>query len=359
MQRVNWAQHWMLVFVPIAMVVEHMAGVSDPVKFLIAALAIVPVARLIGHSTEHLSHYTGDSIGGLLNAMFGNLPELIICVVALKAGLYAMVAASLVGAILFNLLLVMGLSFLLGGLKQHTVEFNATAVRAYSTMMFIAVISLALPSIYEQAFASGGATVEQEKINIGLAVLLLALYGFYLVFMIRTHPEEFASVGKAVHQEEHAQWSLPLCLGVLIGASVLAAVLSEILVGAVEGTGEALGLSSAFLGIVLLASVGGVAEGMSAISMARKGRFDLSLGIALGSCILIAVFVSPVLVFASYFVGPHPFQLSFSPGGVGLLFLAVLIGALVAGGGTGNWYKGVQLIAVYLMVALLLYFVPL
>ena len=129
--------------------------------------------------------------------------------------------------------------------------------------------------------------------------------------------------------------------------------------GAVEGTGEALGLSTAFLGIVLLASVGGVAEGMSAVTMAIKGRFDLSLGISLGSCILIALFVSPALVFASYFVGPRPFHLSFSIGGVGLLFLSVLIGAIVATGGTGNWYKGVQLLAVYLMIALLLYFVPL
>ena len=152
---------------------------------------------------------------------------------------------------------------------------------------------------------------------------------------------------------------MPLCFGVLIGSSVAAAFLSEVLVGAVEGTGEALGLSTAFLGIVLLASVGGIAEGMSAITMARKGRFDLSLGIALGSCILIALFVAPVLVFVSYFVGPQPFQLSFSIGGVGLLFLSVLIGGFVASGGSGNWYKGVQLIAVYLMIALLLYFVPL
>ena len=270
-----------------------------------------------------------------------------------------MVASSLVGAILFNLLLVLGLSFLLGGLRYHTLEFNARAVRVYSTMMFIAVISLALPSIYEGAFAPVGATIEQEKINIGLAVLLLALYVLYLLYMIRTHPEEFASVHKGEVEEHETHWSLPLCVGVLVGSSVLAALLSEILVGAVEGTGEALGLSSAFLGIVLLASVGGVAEGMSAITMARKGRVDLSIGIALGSCILIALFVSPALVFVSYFVGPHPFQLSFSTAGVGLLFLAVLIGAQVASGGSGNWYKGVQLIAVYLMIALLLYFVPL
>jgi Ca2+:H+ antiporter len=357
MHGIKWSQHWMLVFVPLAFVLEHFTSASDPVKFLIAALAIVPIARLIGHSTENLAHYTGDSLGGLLNVLFGNLPELIICVVALKAGLHAMVAASLVGAILFNLLLVLGLSFLVGGLRHHKLEFNATAVRVYSTMMFIAVISLALPSIYETAFAPTGVTIEQEKINVGLAVLLLVLYGLYLVYMLRTHPEEFASAGEG-EGEHDGKWSLGLSIGVLLASSVVAAVLSEVLVGAVEGTGEALGLSNAFLGIVLLASVGGVAEGMSAITMASKGRFDLSLGIALGSCMLISLFVAPICVFVSYFVGPEPFLLSFGPGSVGLLFLSVLIGALVAAGGSGNWYKGAQLVAVYLMVALLLYFVP-
>jgi Ca2+:H+ antiporter len=361
-QTIDWRQHWLLVFVPVAIALEHMPGVSAPVKFLAAALAIVPIARLIGHSTEHLAHYTGDSVGGLLNAMFGNLPELIICVVALQAGLYAMVAASLVGAILFNLLLILGLGFLLGGLRHHSLQFNPQAVSVYSSMMFIAVISMALPSIYQRVFSTGGTggpVAGQESINLGFAVLLLVLYGLYLVFMLRTHPEVFASVGEAVAEEHGKPWSLPWCLGVLIGSSVLAAFLSEVLVGAVEGTGEALGLSTPFLGIVLLASVGGAAEGISAVTMARKGRFDLSLSIALGSCVLIALFVAPVLVFLSYFIGPHYFQLQFSAGGVGLLFLAVLIGVLVVSGGYGNWYKGVQLLAVYLMVALLLYFVPL
>jgi Ca2+:H+ antiporter len=359
MPDIKWSQHWMLIFVPIAMAVEHMAGVSDPVKFLVAALAIVPIARLIGHATENLTHYTGESVGGLLNAAFGNLPELIICIVALKAGLYAMVSASLVGAILFNLLLIVGLSFLLGGLRHHKVEFNARAVSVYSTMMFIAVVSLALPSIYERLFASGGPAVEQETLNLGLAIVLLVLFVFYLIFMLVTHPEVFASEGGG-HGDEHGKpWSLPLCLGVLVGASVLAAFLSEILVGAVEGTGEALGLSTPFLGIVLLASVGGAAEGISAVTMARKGRFDLSLGIALGSCTLIALFIAPVLVFVSYLLPSGPFQLSFSTGGVGLLFLSVLLGSIVASGGWASWYKGAQLLAVYVMIALLLYFVPL
>ncbi len=359
MQANKWSQHWMLVFVPIAMALEYVPGIGAPAKFLVAALAIVPIARLISSSTEHLAHYTGDSIGGLLNATFGNLPELIICVVALKAGLHEMVIASLIGAILFNLLLVLGLSFLLGGMRHHVLVFNPQAVSVYSAMMFIAVISMALPSIYQQAFASSGITTEQGSINLGLAVLLLVLYGLYLLFMIRTHPELFASAGKGDAGEHEAPWSITLCLGVLIGSSVLAAFLSEILMGAVEGTGEALGLSTPFLGIVLLASIGGAAEGVSAVSMARKGRFDLSIGIALGSCILIALFVSPVLVFVSYFVGPHPLHLVFGLGGVGLLLLTVLIGTIVASGGSGNWYKGVQLIGVYLMIALLLYFVPL
>jgi len=354
----RWAQYWPLVLVPLALIVEQLSFVGAPGKFLIAAAAILPVARLIGRSTEQLSRYTGDAVGGLLNAMFGNLPELIIALVALNAGLYAMVAASLIGAILFNLLLVLGISFLVGGIRHHRLEFNVQAMRVYSTMMFIAVISLALPSIYERAFAPAGPTLEQEKINLGLAGLLLALYALYLWFMVVTHPEDFASSGADDAEEHDVHWSKRVSIAVLVGSSVVAAVLSEILVGAVEGTGEALGLSTAFLGIVLLASVGGAAEGMSAVTMARKGRLDLSLGISLGSCILIALFVAPLLVFASYFVGPEPFLLSFSGGGIVLLFLSLVIGALVTVGGSGNWYKGVQLIAVYLMIALLLYFVP-
>lgn len=355
------AKHWMLVFVPIAIAVEHIGEVAAPVRFLLAALAIVPIAHLVSASTEHLSHYAGEAVGGLLNATFGNLPELIIAIVALKAGLYSMVAASLVGAVLFNLLLVLGLCFLLGGMRRHDLAFNAQAVRVYSTTMFIAVVSLALPSLYQRVFAPNGVTESQQTINVGLAGLLLVLFVLYLVFMLRTHPERFASVAAASDGDERheAPWTLPTCIAVLVVASVLAALLSEILVGAVEGTAKAFGLSGAFVGIVLLASVGGAAEGTSAVAMARKGRLDLALGIALGSCILISLFIAPVLVFASYFVGPQPFLLAFSQGVVGLLFVSVLIGAMVCAGEVADWFKGVQLIAVYVMIGLLLYFVPL
>ncbi len=353
----GWMRWAPLLLVPVALAAGHMEGLGAPLKFLLAAMAIIPVARLIGQSTVNLAPYTGESVGALLNATFGNLPELIICLVALKAGLYTMVAASLVGAILFNLLLVLGLAFLLGGLRHHTLDFNAKAVRVYSTMMFIAVISMALPSLYEHAFAADGDVLNLQRLNVAIAVLLLALFALYLVFMVKTHPEEFASHGGDAHGE-HDGWGLGRCVGTLVGASVLAALLSEVLVAAVEGTGEALGLPPTFVGIVLLASVGGVGEGIPAVALARKGRFDLAIGIAMGSCILIAIFVSPVLVLASYAIGPHPFQLSFGTGAVTLLFLVVLIGSIVAAGGSGNWYKGVQLLAVYLMIAVLLYFTP-
>jgi len=185
---------WLLLFIPVAIALDRMAGVSPPLVFFCAALAIIPVARYIGHSTEHLAGYTGDAAGGLLNATFGNLPELIITVVALKAGLYEMVAASLIGAIFFNLLLALGLSFLIGGRRFHTQTYNATAASTYGAMMFIAVISLALPSMYDRLFAGGGQIAEQRSLNLGLAVLLITLYVLYLVFMLKTHPDAFASV---------------------------------------------------------------------------------------------------------------------------------------------------------------------
>jgi Ca2+:H+ antiporter len=339
---------WLLVFVPVAFLVDHVRGVVPPLVFLCAALAIVPVASYIGRSTEHLSAYTGDVVGGLLNATFGNLPELIIMVIALKAGLYQMVAASIVGGIFFNLLLALGLSLLIGGLHFHTQTFNPSAAAVYGSMMFIAVISLALPSMYDRLFAAGDAAIpQQQSLSLGFAVLLVVMYGLYLLFMLKTHREAFASAGaeggesEAGHGEPGtAHWSLGKCIVVLVGASVLAAFLSKILVGAVEGTGESLGLPQAFIGVVLLASVGAVAEGISAVGMASKNKLDLTFGIVMGSCIQIALFVAPMLVFASYFAGPEPLQLLFQGTIIGILLLVVLVGVIVAASGTSSWFKG-------------------
>jgi Ca2+:H+ antiporter len=320
-------------------------------------LAIVPIARLIVEATEHIAVRTGDAIGGLLNATFGNAPELIISVVALKAGLFDMVRASLIGAILANLLLALGVAFLLGGLRYHNQEYNAGATRVYSSMMLIAVVSLTVPSAFSRFFSADAVVREEQLLNLGVAFVLLLGYALYLVFMLGTHLEFFSAAGE---QEQHhgAHWGMPRAIGSLLVASVLAAWISEILVGAAEGTGKSLGMSQTFIGIVILAIVGGAAESGSAISMATKNKMDLTVGIALGSCIQIALFVAPALVLLSYAVAPHPLELSFGRAEMGSLFLAVLIGALVAGDGRANWYKGVQLIMVYLIMAFLFYFMP-
>jgi len=348
--------NWLFAFVPVALVLEH-TGAPAPWVFFAAAIAIVPVARLIVRSTEQLATYTGDAVGGLLNATFGNAPELIIAVVALRAGLLDMVRASIAGAILANLLLALGIAFLLGGLRFHTQTYNVAAARLYSSMMLVAVVSLMVPSSFSRFFAPGETLREEALLNVGLAVVLLAAYALYLVFMLKTHAEEFKAE-QGGHESHGPRWSLPRAIGGLVVASLLAAWMSEVLVGAAEATGEALGMSQVFIGIVFLAIVGGAAESSSAIAMARKNKMDLTLGIALGSCIQIALFIAPVLVLASYFVAPQPLELSFNRAEIGALFMGVLIAAVVAGDGRSNWYKGVQLIAVYLIIALMFYFIP-
>jgi len=350
---------WLLAFIPITLALER-GEVSPPIIFFSAALAIVPIASLIARSTEQIAMRTGDAIGGLLNASFGNLPELIIATVALKAGLFDMVRASLVGAILANLLLAMGVSFLLGGLRFHDQDYSAVAARMYSSMMLIAVVSLAVPSAFGRLFTTQDAALKETHLNLGLAGVLLLAYGLYLVFMLKTHPDFFRTEGGGEGEGHHEgpKWSVGRAVGMLVAASVGAAFMSEVLVGAAEPTGRALGMTDTFIGIVFLAIVGGAAESGSAIMMARKNRMDLSVGIALGSCIQIALFVAPVLVLASHVIAPTPLALSFGRGEIGCLFMGVLLGAMVAGDGRANWYKGVQLVTVYTIIAMLFYFMP-
>jgi Ca2+:H+ antiporter len=350
--------NWLFVFIPVSIALER-AHVNPPVLFFSAALAIIPIARLIVLSTEQIATRTGDAIGGLLNATFGNAPELIIAMVALKAGYLDMVRASLIGAILANLLLALGLSFFLGGLREKTQQFNPVAARTYSTMMLMAAMSLVVPSTFSRFFSPEGTMRQEQFLNIGIAVVLLLAYGLYLLFSLKTHPKAFESVeGDSGHGHEGKQWSVGRAAGSLVGASLGAAWMSELLVGAAEGTGQALGMSEIFIGIILLAVVGGAAESGSAIAMGRKNKMDLSVGIALGSSIQIALFVAPLLVIASYFIAPAPMELSFGRAEVGTLFLTVLLGALVCGDGQSNWYKGVQLMTIYVIFALMFYFMP-
>jgi Ca2+:H+ antiporter len=349
--------YWLLIFIPITLALEH-AHVRAPLLFFSAALAIIPIASMIVHSTEQIASRTGDAVGGLLNATFGNAPELIIALVALKAGYLDMVRASLIGAILANLLLALGVSFLLGGIRYHEQRFNPIAARTYSTMMLLAAMSMGVPSAFSRYFAPDSTIREEQVLNVGIAAMLLFAYGMYLLFSLKTHPGTFASVDTGVEAAHAHPWSVQRAVGSLVVASLLAAWMSEILVGAAEGTGKALGMSQTFIGIVFLAIVGGAAESGSAVAMARKNKVDLSVGIALGSSIQIALFVAPLLVLASYFIAPQPLDLAFNRAEVGSLFLGVLLGTIVCGDGQSNWYKGIQLITVYAMIALMFFVVP-
>ena len=352
--------HWLLVFIPLTVILEHVANVPPPIIFFSAALAIVPIAVLIVRSTEQIAMRTGDAVGGLLNATFGNAPELIIALVALKAGYPDMVRASIIGAILANLLLALGIAFFLGGIRYHDQSYNRIAARIYSSMMLLAVASLAVPSAFSRYFAPEGTIRQEQLLNLGVAGLLLLTYGLYLVFSIKTHPGAFASVkdGEGETHHEGERWSMPRAVLSLAGAAVLAAWMSEILVGVAEGTGKALGMSQTFIGIVFVAIVGGAAESGSAIAMALKNKVDLTMGITFGSSIQILLFVAPLLVLASHVLGPGPLMLSFGRAETGSLFFAVFVGTIVSGDGHANWYKGVQLATLYAIVAWMFYFIP-
>ncbi|HSA77639.1 MAG TPA: calcium/proton exchanger, partial [Nitrospirota bacterium] len=337
--------NWLLAFIPFTLFIEHAMPDKPVLVFLCAALSIVPVASLIVQSTEQIALRTGDAIGGLLNATFGNAPELIIAFVALRSGLTDMVRASLVGAIMANLLLGLGLAFFLGGLRFHTQEFNPRAAGMQASMMMLAVISLMVPGGYH-TFVTEETLHYERYLNIGVAIVLLVSYALSLLFMIKTHPDFFVGDQSHKEEEEH-KWSIGKAVGLLVAASVLAAWMSEILVGAVEGASEDLGVSETFIGLVVLAVVGGAAELGSAVVMGRKNRMDLAMGIAIGSSVQIALFVAPLLVLLSLFAAPQPFMLAFTRAELTLVFMSILIATFVSSGGKTHWYKGVQLLTVY------------
>jgi Ca2+:H+ antiporter len=349
---------WLLALIPVVIVVDRMAGPA-PLVFGLAALVIVPLAALIVRSTERVAEHTGPAIGGLLNATFGNLPELIICVVALRAGLVEVVRASLIGAILANVLLALGVAFLLGGARHHVMDYNPAAARAYGSMLMLAIITLAVPAAFHR-FLGAAKPASSRAVDLTTALVLLATYVCYLVYLVRTHPEFFEASGARDGHGAHdgPAWSAARALTTLLAASVGAAWMSEILVGAAEATGHAVGMSPIFLGMVLLAVIGGAAESGSAIAMGRANKPDLAVGIAMGSSIQIALFVTPLLVLLSGVVAPAPLDLAFSRLELGTLLFGTLIVVTTAGDGRATWFKGVQLLAVYLIIAASVYWMP-
>jgi Ca2+:H+ antiporter len=346
---------WMLAFVPIVLVVEKVAPAAHTLLFVLAVLAIVPLAALLSHATESVAEKTGDAIGGLLNATLGNLTELIIAIAALHAGQYMLVKASIAGAIVTNTLFMLGASFLLGGLKHHVQEYNRAGARLYSGLLLMATIALLAPSaITELDLKQGDAMV--QTLSVGLAVLLMAAYGLGLLFSLKTHAEFFAA---AEHGEAgEAPWPIGLALITLGVVTVLVALVSEIFVESVQQAAENFGMSPAFVGFIIVAIVGAAAEMAVAFSAARKNRLDMSVSIAMGSASQIALFVAPVLVLLSYLVGPTPMNLEFWPGAVTMVMIATVTATFVTNSGRSAWFIGALLLFIFTIFAMTLYLIP-
>ena len=346
---------WLLVFVPVVIVAEHLRPEAHTLLFILSVLAIVPLAALLSHATESVAAKTGDAVGGLLNATLGNLTELVIALTALRAGQYMLVKASIAGAIVTNTLFVLGASFLVGGLKHHLQEYNLVSARVQAALLFLATVALLVPSAISVADSTAGMAFTQ-KLSVGLSVLLIVAYGLGMVFSLKTHRELFVS--KESGENGEVPWPIGLALGTLAGVTALVALVSEVFVESVQETAVAFGMSPAFVGFIIVALVGGAAEMASAFSGARKNRLDLSVGIALGAASQIALFVAPVLVLVSYVIGPTPMDLQFWPGAVVMILIATLTAALVTNSGRSAWFVGVLLLMVYLIFAMTLYLLP-
>lgn len=346
---------WLLVFVPVVLIAQQLEPEAHTLLFVLSVLAIVPLATLLSSATESVAAKTGDTVGGLLNATLGNLTELVIALAALNAGQYTLVKASIAGAIVTNTLFMLGASFLLGGLKFHTQEFNRDSARLQTCLLFLATIAIMTPSAILDA-ESVSTSAFTHQLSVGLSVLLIGTYALGLLFSLKTHREFF---GSASHHEAGDEiWPVRLALAVLAGVTVLVALVSEIFVESVQEAAVTFGMSPAFVGFIVVALVGGAAEMASAFSGARKNRLDLSVGIALGSASQIALFVAPVLVLLSYVIGPTPMDLWFWPGAVIMVFVSTMTAFLMTSTGRSAWFVGVFILMVYLVFAMTLYLLP-
>lgn len=364
------AVYFLLVFAPIAVALEF-AHANHIVLFVIAAIALIPLAKLIGDSTEHLATYYGPTAGSLLNVTFGNAAEIIIAIVAISAGLLDLVKASITGAIIGNILLIFGLSVVAGGFRFKEQKFSRENIGFQSSMLFLAIIGLAVPTIMAYTVLPPSEHPgEIQLLSDSLAIILIIVYILGIIFTFFTHkhlfvqPEEPAIAAgngaqpAAAHDDDdhHGHWSKKKSFILLAASMAGVIVVSEILVGSVEATGEELGFGELFVGAIIVGIVGNAAEHSSAILLARKGKMELSIGIAAGSGTQIALFVVPILVFAGIALG-QPFSLVFTLFELAVIFLAAIILNLIVHDGRSNWFEGVMLTAVYVIIAIGFFFV--
>jgi Ca2+:H+ antiporter len=346
---------FLLIFVPVTIALEVLR--ADPLLvFVSAGFAIIPLAGLLGRATEHLTTHVGAGIGALLNASLGNAAELIIALVALREGLHDVVKASLTGSIIGNILLVLGVSMFAGGMKYEQQKFNQTAAGMGASLLLLAAVGLIIPALFHFTAADRGVVIERN-LSLTISFVLFAIYVASLFFTLKTHRHLFAGEAHNASDLGEQPWTRGTSITVLTVVTCLVALMSEMLVGALEPASRQLGLTQLFIGVILVALVGNAAEHSTAVMVALKNKMDLAYGIAVGSSLQIALLVAPLLVFASYFFGA-PLDLIFTPFEVAAVTISVLIVGFVAMDGESNWMEGVMLVGVYLMLAIAFFFLP-
>jgi Ca2+:H+ antiporter len=347
--------------IPVAVALE-LTHASATLIFAAAALGIIPTAALMGRATEELAARSGPGIGGFLNVTFGNAPELIIALFALSQGLQEVVKASIVGSILGNMLLVLGAAMLAGGIGRDKQTFNRTTASVQTTMLLLAAGALIMPAIFELVEGQGLPSPGAESINydntvehlsLAVAITLIATYAAGLFFSLKTHRSLF---NPEYEEEDTWGWSVRTSMIALAVAGVLVGLMSEVLVGSIGEASESIGLSEFFVGVIVVAIVGNAAEHWVAVLVAMKNKMDLAVNIAIGSSAQIALFVAPVLVIASFFLGPYPLALVFNGFELGAILLAILVASQITTDGESTWFEGVQLLALYFLLGLAFYF---
>jgi Ca2+:H+ antiporter len=344
----------LLGLIPCAIGLRWLAPDRQVLIFIVAGLAIVPLAGYIGRATDDLASRLGAGIGGFLNATFGNAAELIISIVALRHGLTNLVKASITGSIISNVLLVFGAAALAGGFRRPIVHFNRTAAGLGTTMLVLSATAAVVPVLFHH-LSRNVPDAPELRLDTEIAVVLLVTYGLYLLFTLRTHHDLYAAGIEPDHGRRASTTSAVLMLA---GATAGVAVVSEVLVGSVNAAAHELGASQLFVGVVVLAIIGNAAEHYSAVALAWRDKMDAALQIAVGSSTQIALFVAPVLVLLSFVVAPEPMDLLFTTFELAAMGLAVLIITFVAHDGETHWMEGVQLLAVYVILSLGFFFLP-
>ena len=342
--------------IPIAVFLQFRHG-NVVAQFIFSCLAVLPIAAWIGTSTEHLAQRMGPTYGALFNATFGNFAEFIIAIFAIRAGLISVVRASLTGSVVGNLLFVAGASMVAGGWNRKSLRFNALAAESQGGQLILAVSAALVPALFFRVASEMHHPELIHRVSIGVSVVLLMSYLLGLLFTFKTHSDRLAAVVPAEDEEGAAQWPIRKSLLVLLGASALMGVVAEGLVHAVDAAGRAWGMNEVFLGFIVVAIVGNAPEHSTAVVLAMRNHMDTALNISMQSSVQIALFVTPMLVFLSYGLG-HPLDIVYTPFEILAAGLAVAVFSYLVLDGETNWYEGVQVLAVYAIVAVALYFLP-